>query len=156
MKFLDINGVTTLWNKIKEKCLYKEQIQGGGEEDTCIKIVKGDYSIRIGTIYLENKLGSFGEGIVSDVPTDNCLFGIAIVHESDKSEFAYMCNNDLTQAIGNSYGPDGVCIYTDYVNVSGTELLNDEIKGGQLHITRNHSSNNEYAKPIQDLDSILV
>ena len=156
MKFLDTNGVVTLWNKIKEKFLYKEQIQGGGEEDTCIKIVKGNYSIRIGTIFLTKPFGSFGESEVSDTPTEYSLFGLAVVREDDKSEFTYITNNDTKQSIGNSYGPDGAYISSDNFNANGTHYSNNEIAGSALRLTENHTHANEYAKPIQDLDSILV
>lgn len=156
MKFLDGNGVTTLWNKIKSEFISNPEIQGGGGE-RCIKLTSGDYSIRIGRIYLTNDFPINRTNEISDTPTDYSVYGIAIVHETDKTEFTLFTATE----INSSYGPDcayigaGQTVYANGMEITSNSIVRFDDK---WMISEDQNADNEYAVNITDdeLTKILV
>ena len=130
MKFLDQNGVLTLWNKIKSNFFPST----GG---TITKMINDS-----------------GDTVsVSILPTSGATLTI------DEPSFA------IETSIGKNGGcsmnfPLGMPMWRVYSDTSYVQIFPSSISFSDGHtiqaLSLSHNQPNEYARPIQDLESILI
>lgn len=131
MKFLDQNGVLTLWNKIKAKFPQLIDVSNNGQ-----KVDSSYHGISLYT----------GTNVSSD-PGNSLLLCPQQITIMD-SDNAYTTLSPNRLYLNKGTGNNVIDINTD--------LWRWENSGGTCYFTTDHSSSYEYAKPIQNLESLLV
>ena len=159
MKFLDQNGVLTLWNKIKDNFPAYTILPTG---DKCLSV--GPSRWWMVPWFVEKQIGGellCGSNIFPSGSAQSAMYSflitLAVNHEST---FVGTYTQLSPGAISLSQGADSANYnyasikYSASIAASGLRLVN--ATGDTVQITASQDSTNEYAKPIQDLESILV
>ena len=135
MKFLDQNGVLTLWNKIKSNFFPST----GG---TITKMI-----LNSGHTVSVSILPTSGGTLIGGKPS------FRIEQTIPSSAGTVTCGCDMTFLLGTPM----LKVYDSSKSVSITPDQIQMVNGDDyMLLTHDHDGSNEYAKPIQDLESILV
>ena len=173
MKFLGQNGVLTLWNKIKNKflpcSLDINVIDDGG--DTFFNITDVNYGDFLKITSLTSSTDHTGVEMIFNRPYAHdgniindgqklSMCGRGIIIKSLRRMEGNDADIDVDDNCYNLI--DISCPQTDtaYIRLTSNNeyivLTPNRISASSWMLTDSHSAENEYAKPIQDLESILV